>query len=82
MNWEDHVTDESLRDVAKIEWIAVNMRRRRLHLYVHVLRRDREEDMRMVAEMRVQGRRQRGRPKIRWVDTVKEDIRNGASLVT
>ena len=53
MNWEDHVTDESLRDVAKIEWIAVNMRRRRLHLYVHVLRRDREEDMRMVAEMRV-----------------------------
>ena len=82
MNWEDHVTDESLRDVAKIEWIAVNMRRRRLHLYVHVLRRDREEDMRMVAEMRVQERRQRGRPKIRWVDTVKEDIRNGASLVT
>ena len=28
----------------------------------------------MVAEMRIQGKRKRGRPKKRWMDTVKDDM--------
>ena len=36
------------------------MRRRCLQWYGHVPRRDREEDIRMVAEMRMQGKRKRG----------------------
>ena len=34
-----------------------------------VRKRDREEDIRMVAEMRM-----RGRPKKRWIDTVKDGM--------
>lgn len=32
--------------------------------------RDREEDIRMVAEMSIPRKRKRGRPKRRWYDTV------------
>ena len=28
----------------------------------------------MVAEMRIQGKRKRGRPKKRWMDTAKDDM--------
>jgi len=38
--------------MAKLEAISVSMRRRRLQWFGHVQRRDREEDIRMVAEMR------------------------------
>ena len=34
--------------------------------------RDREEDIRMVAEMRVQGERKKGRPKNIWMDILIE----------
>ena len=30
----------------------------------------------MVAEMRVQGRRKKGRARKRWLDMIKEDIKN------
>ena len=62
MNWENHVTNESIRDEAEIEWIAVSMRLCRLQSCGHARWRDREEDIRMVAEMRVQGRKNRGKP--------------------
>ena len=78
ISWEDHVTNDSIREMAKLEAIAVSMRRRRLQWFGHVRRRGREEDIRMVAEMRVQGRRKRGRPKKRWYDTVLDDMRRWA----
>ena len=47
------------------------MRRIRLQWYRYVRR---EEDIRMVAEMRIQGMRKRGRPKKRWMDTEKDEM--------
>ena len=73
IRWEDHVTNDSIREMGKLEAISVSMRRRRLQWFGHVRKRDREEDIRM-AEMRVQGRRKRGRPKKRWHDTVQDDM--------
>ena len=73
IDWEDHVTNDSIREEAKIAAIVISMRRG-LQLYGHVRRRDREEDIRMVAEMRIQGKRKRGRPKKKWMDTVKDDM--------
>jgi len=48
------------------------MRRRLLQWYGHVHRRNRDEDIIMVAEMKIQ--RKRGRPKKRLMDTVKDVI--------
>ena len=57
IDWEDHITNEHIREMAKIEGIAVSMRRRRLQWYGHVRRRDREEDKSMVTETSIQGKR-------------------------
>jgi len=50
------------------------MRRRTLQSYGYVRRRDREEDIIMVAEIEIQRKKKRGRPKKRSIDTVKDEI--------
>jgi len=50
------------------------MRRRRLQWYGHVRRRDKEKDIRMVTEMRIQGKRKKERSKKMLMDTVKDDM--------
>jgi len=61
INWEDHITNDNINEEAKIEAIAIGMRKRPLQWYGHVHRRDREEDIIMVAEMKIQ--RKKGEPK-------------------
>jgi hypothetical protein len=75
IKWEDHVTNDNIRQRANLEPIAVSMRKRRLQWYGHVRRRDKEDDIRSVAEMRVHGKRKRGRPRQRWLDTIREDMK-------
>ena len=58
-DWEDHITNDSIRQMTKMEAIAVSMRRRRLQWYGNVCRRERKEDIRMVTEMRLQRKRKR-----------------------
>ena len=43
--------------------------------YVLVMRREEHYVGRRAMVMKVQGRRERGRPKRRWLDTVKDDIK-------
>ena len=45
--------------------------RRRLEWFVHGKRRDETENIRAVAEMKLEGKRPRGRPKLRWKETVR-----------
>ena len=46
-------------------------------------RRDKDEAMRKILQMAVDGKRNRGRPKLRWRDLVKEDMaRNQMTTVT
>jgi len=73
IDWEDHVTNDNIREEAKLEAIVINMRRRPLQWYGQVRRRDREEDIIMVAEMKLQ-RKRLGRPGKRFMDTVKDNI--------
>jgi len=50
------------------------MRRRLLQWYGHVHRRDREKDIIMVAKMKIQRKKNRGRLKKRLMDTAKDGI--------
>lgn len=72
---EEHRRNEDITAEAKIMPIKDVMRKRRLEWFGHVCRRARDEDIRRVYEMRVEGSRGRGRPKQRWCDTINADLR-------
>ena len=72
---EEHCRNEDITSEAKIMPIRDVMRKRRLEWFGHVSRRERDEDIRRVYEMRVEGSRGRGRPKQRWSDTINADLR-------
>ena len=48
---------------------------RRLEWFGHVKRRDETENIRPVDEMKMEGKRPRRRPKLRWKDTVRRDLK-------
>ena len=55
--------------------ITKKVQERRLKWYVHVMRREEHYIGRRAMEMQVQGRTKSGRPKRRWLDKVKDDIK-------
>ena len=63
---EDHRNEEILEEL-----IVKAMRRRRLEWFGHVKRRDETENIRAVVEMKMEGKRPRGRPTLKLKDTVR-----------
>ena len=53
----------------------IAIRRRRLEWFRHMKRRDETENIRVVDEMKMWGKRHRGRPRLRWKDTVRRDMK-------
>ena len=70
----EHRRNEILEE-ARVEPIVIVMRCRRLEWFGHVKRRDETGNIRAVAEMKIEGKRPRGRPKLRWNDTVRRDLK-------
>ena len=70
----EHRRNEEILEGEKVEAIATVMRRRRLEWFGHVKRRGETENIRAVAEMKMEGKRPRGRPTLRWNDTVRRDL--------
>ena len=64
-----------MRGTVKVAEISAKMQERRLNWYGHVMR-DEDHIGRKVMEQVVPGRRRRGRPKFRWGDRLKEDLRS------
>ena len=54
--------------------MAEFLRERRLGWFGHVKRRDKDEATRTILLRTVDGKRNRGRPQLRWRDLVKEDM--------
>ena len=71
----EHRRNEEILEEAKVEAIATVMRRRKLEWFGHVKRRGETENIRAVAEMQMEGKRPRGRPKLRWKDTIRRDLK-------
>ena len=55
--------------------ISQKVQESRLKWYGHVMRREEHCVGRRATEMKVEGRRKRGRPKRRWLDRVRGDIK-------
>ena len=71
---KDKIRNEYIRGTIKIERLGMKMREGRLRWYGHVMRRDQEYLGKKMMEMKLQGKRRRGRPKRRSLDLVKEDM--------
>ena len=63
----DKIRNEKIRGTTKVGEISKKVQQRRMRWYGHVMRRG--------EEYVGQGSRRRGRPKKRWADCVKADLR-------
>ena len=72
---KDKIRNEHIKSTVKVEQLGMKMREDRLSWYGHVMRRDQEYVGRKMMEMELPGKRRRGRPKRRFLDAVKEDMR-------
>ena len=70
---KDKIRNEHIRSTVKVERLGMKMREGRLRWYGHVMRRDQEYVGRKMMEL--PGKRKRGRSKRRFLDVVKEDMR-------
>ena len=72
---KDKVRNEKVRRMTGVEELSVKTKEGRLRWFGHVKRRDVGYVGRQVLELEIDGRRKRGRPKRKWMDLVKADMR-------
>ena len=71
----DRIRNEYIRGTAHVRKLGEKVREARLRWFGHVLRRDIDYIGQRMLKMELPGRRRRGRPKRRYLDTVREDMR-------
>ena len=71
---KDKIRNERIRGTIKVTEISKKIQERRLQWYGHVMRREENYVGRRVMELEPEGRRGRGRPKRRWMDSVRADL--------
>ena len=71
----DKIRNERIRGTTKVGEITKKVQERRLKWYGQVMRREEHYVGRRAIEMKVHGRRNRERPKRRWLDKVDDDIK-------
>ena len=73
----DKIRNERIRGrpTTNVGQITKKVQERRLKWYGHVMRREEHYVGRRAMVMKVYGRRKRGRPKRRWLERVKYDIK-------
>ena len=78
----EHNRNEEIREGATVQPIATHLMQKRLRWYGHVRRRDESHITRTVLDMEVEGVRPRGRPTLRYMDTIRRDMKkNGLTDV-
>ena len=70
----DGIRNERIRGTTKVGEISKKVQESRLTWYGHVLRREDEYVGKRVMAMEVPGKRRRGRPKLRWLDSIGNNL--------
>ena len=70
----DRIRNEIITGTTKVREISKKVQESRLKRYGHVLRREDEYEGKRVMGMEVPGERMRGRPKRRWLDSIRNDL--------
>ena len=69
------IKNETIRGIARVTPIKSDLTQKRLSWYGHVMRREETHITRSTLSMTVMGTRPRGRPKMRWLDRLKSNMR-------
>ena len=69
-----HIRNVTIRKKAHIKPINTFLMEKRLSWFGHVQRRDEDNIAKYVLNTRIDGSRPRGRPKLRWMDRLKDDM--------
>ena len=78
----EHKRNEDIREAATVQSIRTHLMQKRLRWYGHVSHRDDSHMTRTVLDMVVEGVIPRGRPTLRYMDTIRRDIKkNGLTDV-
>ena len=72
---KDHIKNEDIWREANVEPMTTFLRKKRMLWYGHVLRKEGEDTTKKMLNMQVQGKRRKGRPKKRWLDNIREDMK-------
>ena len=72
---KDKIKNEHIRSTVRVERLGMKVWEGRLRWYGHVMRRNQEYVGRKMMEMELPGKRKRGRPKRRFLDVVKKDMK-------
>ena len=70
----DHVRNVDIWKEAHMYPMAEFLREKRLRWFGHLQMRDKDDATRKILHMTVDEKRNRGRPKMRWRDLVKDDM--------
>ena len=72
---KDHIRNTTIRENAHVEPINTFLTKKRLSWFGHVQRREEHNIAKYVLATQVPGSRPRGRPKLRWMDRIKQDMK-------
>ncbi len=70
----DKVKSVGMREELGVTSTQEKIREMRLSLYGHMQRMEENNEVRAVVDMRVPGKRPRGRPRGRWMDCVRRNM--------
>ena len=70
----EHKRNEEIGEAATVQPIETHLMQKRLRWFGHVRRRDESHTTRTVLDMVVEGVRPRGRPKLRYMDTIQRKL--------
>ena len=71
----DRIKNNLIRGTVKVTEVSKKLQERRLQWFGHVMRRGDDFPCKRVMNMEVPGTRRRGRPRMRWRDSVNRDMR-------
>ena len=72
---KDHIRNTTIRENAHVQPINTFLTKKRLSWFGHVQRREEHNIAKYVLATQVPGSRPRGRPKLRWMDRIKQDMK-------
>jgi hypothetical protein len=73
--WRIRRRHEELRELYKAPDLVADINRKRLEWLGHVIRMDQRRVVKKIFDSEPEGRRKVGRPRLRWLDDVENDLR-------